>query len=135
MSPDVQIEEFATAVVEALNRRDPDALLAMSHPEYVFRSRFIAVEGGAYSGPTGFHDYFRDVDASFTDVVWQLEEVADAPGDAFLVVVRFRGRGRESGVPFDMATFQVWTLRDGKPSSNTVYASKSEALEAVGLTG
>jgi ketosteroid isomerase-like protein len=133
MSQEVQIEELAAAALEALNRRDPDALLALSHPEYEFRSRLVAVEGGVYSGPTGFQTYFRDLEESFTDMAWEMEEITDAPGDAFVVVMRFRGVGRESGVPFDFQTFQVWTLRDGKVSGNTVYASRDEALEAVGL--
>ena len=135
MSRETEIEELAALVLDAINRRDPDALIALAHPEYEFRSQLVRVEGTVYTGPTGFHTWLHDLGETFMELSWELEEIIDAPGDDFVLVVRFTAVGRESGVPFDGLTFQVWTLRDGKPFSNIVYASKADAFEAVGLSG
>ena len=130
----VQIEELAASVLEALNRRDPDALLALCHPDYEFRSQLVAVEGKVYSGPDGMHSYIRDLEDGFTDIHFTMEEIIGTPETGMVAVIRFQGLGRESGVPIDNPTYQVWTLRDGKPVGNTIYAVKAEALEAAGLS-
>ena len=127
------VDELAAALADALNERNADALLAVVHPDYEFHSRLVAVEGRVYRGREGFLDYFRDLDEGFTDVRWDLDEVVGRRGDDVLVVFRFTARGRESGTPVDMFAPQVWTFRDGRVWRNVIYASRSEALEAVGV--
>ena len=63
------------SMLDALNGHDPDAMLEMVHPDYEFHARFAALEGRVYRGPTGFHDYFRDIDDGFEDLRWELDEV------------------------------------------------------------
>jgi len=53
--------------------------------------------------------------------------------DKVLVVVSMAGRGRGSDAPVQGRFVQVWTLHDGKAVSLRDYATKAEALEAVGL--
>ena len=54
-------------------------------------------------------------------------------GDRVLVFVHVVAVGRESGVPIDLETAHLWTIRDGRAKSARVYRDRSEALEAVGL--
>lgn len=133
MSRENDIHALAAAMVEALNERNADALLALVRPDYEFHSRLMAVEGRAYRGREGFKDYFRDLDDSFTDLHWSLVEIVGGRGDNVMVVFGFRARGRESGTPVDVLAPQVWTFRDGSPWRNVIYASRTEALEAAGL--
>ena len=60
-------------------------------------------------------------------------ELVDA-GDCVVVLLRSRMRGRSSGidVPFGESAF-VTTFRDGLMLHNKLYASQSQALEAVGM--
>ena len=62
-----------------------------------------------------------------------VEEWIDA-GDEVIAVMHIRARGRRSGVPVERREWDVWTLRDGKLWRLRIYATKSEALEAVGLS-
>ena len=62
-----------------------------------------------------------------------LEEVI-GHGDRVFVKVRFRGRGRASGVEVDTRLYEVHTLRDGKVLRIDEYEHRAEALEAVGLS-
>jgi ketosteroid isomerase-like protein len=60
------------------------------------------------------------------------EEFADM-GDRVVVTVRFRARGRGSGVEVDARLYDVFTLRDGKIVRMDQFAERSEALEAAAL--
>ena len=51
-----------------------------------------------------------------------------------VVVNRVRGRGRGSGVNVDATGAQLWTITGGKVRSVKLYQSKTDALEAVGLS-
>ena len=58
------------------------------------------------------------------------EEFLDA-GDQVVVVFRFRGTGRESGVPVDERLAHLWTIRDGRGVRMTVHSGRDEALSAA----
>ena len=62
------------------------------------------------------------------------ERFVDARDDRVLVLVRFEGRGRVSGVPAaDFFGAQLFTMRDAKVVRLAVYLDRKEALEAAGL--
>jgi ketosteroid isomerase-like protein len=54
-------------------------------------------------------------------------------GDRVVVGIRYRGRGRGSGVEVDDHLFEVHTLRAGKIIRKVEFKRRSEALEAAGL--
>ena len=53
--------------------------------------------------------------------------------DKIVVVVSMAGRGRGSDVPVETTFAQLWSIRSGKALSLRDYATRSDALEAVGL--
>ena len=70
-----------------------------------------------------------------------LEEVRAEPekflnaGDQVVVLVRYFGRGKASGIEVRGAVVDahVWTLREGKVQKLHMYQGTEKALEAVGL--
>jgi len=86
-----------------------------------------------YRGLDGVREYFREWVSTFDEWGAEVEEWIDA-GDAVIAVLRSRGRGKRSGVPVEQRESHVWTLRDGKLRRLRIYASKDEALKAVGLS-
>ena len=54
-------------------------------------------------------------------------------GDRVLVFVHVVAVGRESGVPIDLETAHLWTIRAGRAESARIYRDRLEALEAAGL--
>ena len=55
-------------------------------------------------------------------------------GDSVVVFTRHRGTAKMSGVPIDAEIADVLTLRDGLIVRAAQFRTRSEALEAVGLT-
>ncbi len=50
-----------------------------------------------------------------------------------VVLARYTGRGKGSGVDVDTEGAHVWTLRDGKAVRLEIFADRARALQAVGL--
>ena len=53
--------------------------------------------------------------------------------DRVVVFARLVAVGHESGVPIELETTHVWTVRDRRVTSMRAYRNRSEALEAAGL--
>ncbi len=71
---------------------------------------------------------------AWENVRWEPEEIIDLDDARVLVVNHVRMRGRASGVAVDATGVQLWTIKDGEATSVKLYQSKSDALEAVGLS-
>jgi ketosteroid isomerase-like protein len=71
---------------------------------------------------------------AFDPFVVEPLEFIDA-GDRVVVPVRFGGRARHTGIEINFSLVHVLTLRNGLLVQMDSYASKREALEAVGLAG
>ena len=66
---------------------------------------------------------------------WRLEpeRFLDA-GDRVVVFARIIAEGGTSGVPIEVETAHVWTLRGARATSMHAYRDRSQALEAAGLS-
>jgi len=62
-----------------------------------------------------------------------LLELLDADSRV-LAGYRIRARGRSSGAPVERDSFQVYTFRGGRIASVEIFGTRSEALEAAGLS-
>jgi uncharacterized protein len=54
-------------------------------------------------------------------------------GEFVVVLCRYAGRGKGSGVEVESQGAHVWKLRDGKAVRLEVFSSRKKALEAAGL--
>jgi ketosteroid isomerase-like protein len=70
---------------------------------------------------------------TWSDVRTEPEDFIDA-GDSVVVPVRVVNTGRSSGLSVKARAAWVAQLREGKVARMTVYQSRVEALEAVGLS-
>ncbi len=65
---------------------------------------------------------------------WSIEQEKSFDlGERVLVFVRFRAKGKGSGVEVDAPLAYLLTLRDGKVIEWGLFGDRSNALEAVGL--
>ncbi len=63
----------------------------------------------------------------------EIEEILDA-GPSVVVMLRERGRGKGSGAPFEQLHPQLWTFRGGRIIRWESFPTRSEAVEAAGLS-
>ncbi len=86
-----------------------------------------------YRGHEGFRELFRNVIALFDEMRWYPIEYIDA-GEKVVVAVHTVGRGHASGAEVEVTAYHVWTIRDGKGIRLQLFADRSQALEAAGLS-
>jgi ketosteroid isomerase-like protein len=68
------------------------------------------------------------------DFEMHAERFIDAGEEDVVVLARYRGTGRESGVPVEGEQGHVWTVREGLAVRFLWFGSHQEALDAAGVT-
>jgi ketosteroid isomerase-like protein len=124
--------ELARAVFEAFNRRDFDAAMRLCHASITWRTLF-SVEADVLTGRQEIHAAWER-QAEALDVHIELLDLTPLDETRVLAVGTWRGRGSESGAPVEQRAAQVFTIEDGRLRSVATYATRDEALEAVGLS-
>jgi ketosteroid isomerase-like protein len=125
--------ELARRAIDAVNRQDLEALLALTDPEVVAVPRTLGVEGGTYHGHDGVRTWWEGIFSAFPD--FSVEAISlRGIGETTLANLRVRGHGEGSGAPFEDVIWQVARARNGRVVWWQTFGSESEALEAVGLS-
>jgi ketosteroid isomerase-like protein len=125
--------EKVRAGYEAFTRRDLDAALAYLDPEIEWQQSSAFPDARTFHGYEGVRQFFEQIFEIFDESDFIPEEIIDL-GDQVVVVHRFVGRGQGSRVPVEVSETSLWTLRDGKAIRQEAFASRTEALEAAGLS-
>ena len=119
--------------IEAFNRRDLEAFLALADPDVVGISRVLAIESGSYRGHDGTREWWKDLLDVFShfriEVVW----VRDA-GNMTVSELRNSAHGEGSAAPLEEFVWQVSDWRDRRVVWWQMFESEQDALEAAGLS-
>ena len=125
--------EVVRLTFEAIGRWDIDALLKLYDPEIEYLPLTgTRVESGGYIGHAGVREYFEEV-AEIWEVLHPRADDVRTVGDHVLVLGGCAVRGRGSGAESDSPMAWVLTIRNGKVTRHRGYATRDEALQAVGL--
>src|SRR5262245_40123277 len=93
--------------IEAFNRRDLDAFLALAHPDVVGISKLSAIEGRlSYRGHDGTREWWKDLLDVFPDFMMDVVWVRDA-GNLTVSELRNSGHGEGSTTPVEDFVWQV----------------------------
>jgi ketosteroid isomerase-like protein len=126
--------ELCYRAVDAFNRRDLDASLALMDHDVELVPRAVGVEGGShYRGHDGVQDWWKDLLDVFPDFTIEVVEVRDL-GDMTLATSRIRAHGAGSDTPAEEIVWQVARWRRGKLAWWRAFSIRDEALEAAGLS-
>ncbi len=87
---------------------------------------------GPVQGKESLRRFLEDQNEAFEDFRVEAEELK-VHGDQVLALIRVSGRGRGSGVEFDIRAANLWTFRGGRLIRGQVFPDRREALEAAGL--
>src|SRR6266566_3235276 len=120
-------------VIDAFNRRDLDAYLALMDPEVEFTPYEVWVQGGQpYRGHAGIRRWWNDTFQVLPDLKAEVYEVRDL-NDRTFVNGCLRGQGVGSGAPIERTMWLAIEWREGMEVWWCAFGSEAEALKAVRL--
>ena len=96
-------------------------------------SRAELPDGSSYTGRSEFLSFIEAWEEGFETEHMEPHEILDA-GDHVVVTVNHHGRGMRSGIEIDQTFVMVWTIRHGRAVRMALFPTRTEALEAVGLS-
>ena len=122
-------------VLDAVNRRDGDALVDLVHPDVEFFPILAALEGPVYTGHQGVRRWLRSLELDWEVFETRLDRVHDF-GDSALGEGGWHARGRTSGVLLD-SQGGAWLarVRDGRVTWWRTYTDRAEALATAPTPG
>jgi ketosteroid isomerase-like protein len=120
----------------ALAHGGVDAAAEFWHPEVNWRAMEGAPDDvGEMDGIEAARRYVQDWYDMFDDFTSEIEELCDIGDDQVVAVIHNAGRAKRSGVPTELRYAALYTIRDGKMVRVREYVTKTEALQAAGLSG
>jgi ketosteroid isomerase-like protein len=129
--------EIVRRVLEAADSRDGPATFAHYDPRIEWDTSALPAAhelNGVFRGHEALRAWLREWVSAWEITDYEHEDLIEA-GEHVVHFLRGRVRGRLSGIEFDLLPYaQVWTLRDGLVTRMKLYASRPEALEAVGIS-
>jgi ketosteroid isomerase-like protein len=124
--------EIALAAVDAWNRGDHEAFLALWDEEAEFYPLRAQLEGEPYWGHEGLERFLAEMTEEFEEVRFEIKETRDA-GEQVVGIGRFRARGRASGVDLNVPLGASMRMRRGKIMYTRFFSEPADALKAAGL--
>jgi ketosteroid isomerase-like protein len=125
--------EIALAAVDAWNRGDRKAWLALWAEDVEFYPLRAQLEGKSYSGHDGLMQFLAEMTQDFEEVRFEIDEAHDA-GEQVVGIGRFRARGRASGVDLNVPLGVHTRVRDKRIVYTRMFSEPAEALKAAGLS-
>jgi ketosteroid isomerase-like protein len=123
--------ENARRSIDAFNRRDLDALLALMDEDVRGAPPLASLEGD-YHGHAGIRRWWESLFENLPDFAIEIIEVRD-PGDLTIAVLGNRAHGAVSDTPVEQQLWVVGEWRDRKVVWWRTFRSEDEALKAAGL--
>jgi ketosteroid isomerase-like protein len=125
--------ELIRRALEARDEGDVDAMLESMTDDVVVDASRRVLDPVVAEGHDGFRRFIAFLDEAWANQRIEPEEFIDA-GDDVVVPVRLTSRGRGSGVIVNARAAWVVTFRGDKVARLSVYQTRAEALQAVGLS-
>jgi ketosteroid isomerase-like protein len=124
--------EIVRSFYDSWARNEFPGPVELMDPEIEYVNPAGAVEPGTRRGREAFRRALEKVFEGWE--TWDVDpEEFRGVGDQVAVVVRYKARGRGSGVEVKGRESALWTLRDGKVASYAWFHEPADALEAAGL--
>jgi ketosteroid isomerase-like protein len=127
--------EIVLRQVEALNRRDIDAFVALVSPEVAWEdSMFGSEPARIYRGRAEVREWLNRVLEPWESLHGEVEEITEAADDRVFFGGLLTTRGKGSGVETQVRGWFVVWITNGKVTRRLLFLDRAEALEAAGLS-
>ena len=129
--PEHQNVATIRSLYEAFGRGDIPYILDRLDPNVEWHApATVPFSKGRHRGPGEVARFFAGIAEHIAEPSVETHEFL-AIGDRVVVLLRFRGRGKESGLPFDAPEAHVWRLSGGKVVEEQTYADTAAIVQAL----
>ncbi len=118
---------------DAFNRRDVEAMIAVSDPEIEVEDIPALPDAQIFRGHDGLRDLLALNWEPWEAVVVEAERLIEVDDETVLLLSRNRWQVRESSFEIIQARGSIYTVRNGRVVRARFYANQALALEAVGI--
>ena len=127
--------DLARRLMDASNRHDVDALLALLSPDVVWEEN-PEFPGGrdVYRGRAEVREWAEEILDVWEGSHVELEEITQLSDDRVLMEAVISARGRGAGVPVELRFWAILWFAEGKIARREVFWAKEKALEAAGVS-
>jgi ketosteroid isomerase-like protein len=127
--------ELVHRAIDAFNRRDADAFIALLHPEVEWEEGGDVLPGlrGSYHGRAEVRKWYEQLLEPWESFHVHVEEITDASDGRVFLAFLDTARGRGSGAETVLRGWQVTWHADSAVIRRQVFWTRAEALEAAGL--
>ena len=126
--------EVVRKLTDAFNRGDLDAWLGFLSPEVAWESLPLVGFRDVYRGRSGAREWLEQLLEVFEEARLEIEETTALSDDRVLTGYTQIGRGRGSGLPGELRTWQIFWVAKDLITRRQVFWTRDEALEAAGLS-
>jgi ketosteroid isomerase-like protein len=98
--------------------------------EFVLSDEFP--DGGTYRGYEELQEGFLRWLRAWDDYRVEADGIERVPDGRIVVMTRYIGRGKGSGVEVSRQGAHIWWMREGRAVRQEIYATRDEALEELG---
>jgi ketosteroid isomerase-like protein len=124
--------EIVRAAFRAIRARDRDAAAALFTADAQWHNTSSFPGPRVCVGPDAISDFWVTLTEDFESVSDEMEQVLNVD-DRVVVGFHQWGRGRQSGVPFDLRYAAVIELADQRIVRIDIHGGYAKALEAIGM--
>ena len=127
--------EVIRAWYEAFNRRDFDQITTYAHTEFEIKPlpALIAMTGDQIKGYEEAKRFWSSFFEGFDEIQVEPRGEILQVGEMVVADLRWSGRGR-NGIEVEQFHTDLWFFRDGRIARVEGFATRTEALEAAGLS-
>jgi len=111
-----------------------EAIAPFFHAEFEFEAHGGALATTAGSGLQELFEAWRDWTQAFESWRTEVEDFVDVDDNRVLGLIRDHVRPRGGDAEIESLGCNLWTLRDGKVARLDFYPTRSQGLEAAGLS-
>lgn len=125
--------DIVRRIFEAFNSEDIELILSLTHADFELEvPPALSAEPDIYHGHEGMRRYWESFKDAMDEIRIRPEDLRDA-GEDVVAAIHLSAKGRRTAIAVEQRSVGVWTISDGKVIRIRSYASRAEALEAVGL--
>jgi uncharacterized protein len=125
--------DIVRRVIDAWNRNQQETAIRYLEPDVILDATQRRINPKTYTGAEGMRAMLADRDEVWEEFRLEPDEFVDG-GDWIVVIGRWVGKGKGSGIEVQQPVAHAFRLRDGRiVRAELSYADRRAALEAVGL--